>query len=154
MQGWDDEHIFYNPLFLEGEDTIPLTQYCEKNKIYRYKQLLQEKDKEQRHLPYNKALTNLLRKIQVNTSIRTEDILITGDYKEIIFKEVTHKIIYEEALLKNYRNHHSQEKWIEKLDTSINWNDVWNTVHNILSSNKTVTHIWQQIHQNFYTQYS
>ena len=34
------------------------------------------------------------------------------------------------------------------------WNEVWNTVHNFLSTNKTKTAIWQQIHLNFYTQYS
>ena len=31
---------------------------------------------------------------------------------------------------------------------------MWNTVHNILITNETKTVIWQQIHLNFYTQYS
>ena len=34
------------------------------------------------------------------------------------------------------------------------WDDVWRTVHNILTTNQTKTMIWQQIHLNFYTQYS
>ena len=35
------------------------------------------------------------------------------------------------------------------------WEDVWTSIHkNILCSNHTKTIIWQQIHLNFYTQYS
>ena len=32
--------------------------------------------------------------------------------------------------------------------------EAWDTVHNGLSTNKTKNIIWQQIHLNFYTQYS
>lgn len=53
-----------------------------------------------------------------------------------------------------YRDHHSQVKWAQKLNAPLNWNDIWNTVHNFLSSNVTKTVIWQQLHLNFYTQYS
>ena len=41
-----------------------------------------------------------------------------------------------------------------KLQTLIVWEEVWNTVHNFLLSNKTRTIIWEQLHLNFYTQYS
>ena len=41
-----------------------------------------------------------------------------------------------------------------KLNSSIVCDEVWETVHNILSTNRTKTIIWQQIHLNFYTQYS
>ena len=34
------------------------------------------------------------------------------------------------------------------------WKDVWTAVHNSLSINKTKNTIWQQLHLNFYTQYS
>ena len=34
------------------------------------------------------------------------------------------------------------------------WDEVWTTVHNFLLSNKTKTIIWEQLHLNFYTQYS
>ena len=51
-------------------------------------------------------------------------------------------------------DHHSQVKWVMKLQVSIIWDDVWNAVHNFLASNETKTAIWQQLHLNFYTQYS
>ena len=47
-----------------------------------------------------------------------------------------------------------QIKWYDKLRTVIMWEEVWNTVHNFLLSNKTKTIIWEQLHLNFYTQYS
>ena len=74
--------------------------------------------------------------------------------EEVQLKLVTQKQLYEETLLTIHRDHHSQIKWVEKLDTAIVWEDVWKTVHNLLSTNLTKTTIWQQIHLNFYTQYS
>ena len=41
-----------------------------------------------------------------------------------------------------------------KLNVPIIWDDVWNSVHNFLLSNETKTAIWQQLHLNYYTQYS
>ena len=155
IQLWDKEHLFYNPLFTkENEKPLTLTKYCEKNNIYRLEQLLDEKVKEARKLPFDKVLTNMLNKILLNTSVRKEDILITRNGEEIKFTQVTQKHLYEETLLGINRDHHSQIKWVEKLNTSIMWEDVWKTVHNFLSTNRTKTVIWQQIHLNFYTQYS
>ena len=37
------------------------------------------------------------------------------------------------------------------LNDSIEWEKVWNAVHNVLSTNKTKSLIWQQIHLHFYT---
>ena len=34
------------------------------------------------------------------------------------------------------------------------WEEVWDSVHNLLALNETRTSIWEQIHLNFYTQYS
>ena len=151
---WDQEHIFYNPLFLMGNRTLSDTKNLEESGIYRYEQLLQEKDKEGKNLPHNKILTNMLNKIQINTSIRQDDVLITVQEEEIKMKQITQKLLYEETLFKISRDHHSQVKWVEKLNTPIEWELVWKTVHNFLSTNRTKTLIWQQIHLNFYTQYS
>lgn len=96
----------------------------------------------------------MLSKILLNTSVRKEDILVASNGDEIKFTEITHKQIYEEAILSIGRDHHSQVKWIQRLNTSISWEEVWNTVHNILSTNETKNTIWQQIHLNFYTQHS
>ena len=49
IHSWDNEHIFYNPLFrtISGEDekTLKPTKYLEKNKVFTFGQLLQEKAK-------------------------------------------------------------------------------------------------------------
>ena len=94
--------------------------------------------------------------IRVSTSVRQDHNLVTQK-EEYKLSQITQKILYEETLLKVTFDHHSQYKWVQKLDqlsTHIVWEDVWNTVHNFLSTNKTKNVIWQQIHLNFYTQYS
>ena len=155
VQHWDREHLFYNPLFTtRNEKTLTLTTYCEKKNIYNLEQLLEEKVKESRNLPFDKVLTNMLNKILLSTSVRKDDILISHKGKEIKFTQVTQKLLYEEALLSIGRDHHSQVKWVEKLNIPINWDEVWNAVNNMLSTNQAKNTIWQQIHLNFYTQYS
>ena len=96
----------------------------------------------------------MLSKILVNTDVRKEDVLITSNGKEIKFAQVTQKQLYEEALVRISGDHFSQVKWVEKLNTSIVWEEVWKTVHNFFLTNKTKCIIWQQLHLNFYTQYS
>ena len=155
VQLWDKEHIFYNPLFTQKNGKLlTLTKYCERNNIYKLEQLLEEKVKESRQLPFDKVLTNMLSKILLDTCVRKEDILITANGEEIKFTQLTQKNLYEETLLVIGRDHHSQVKWVVKLNTSVIWDDVWKTVHNMLSTNRTKNVIWQQIHLNFYTQYS
>ena len=51
-------------------------------------------------------------------------------------------------------NHKYQSKWVIKLNIVIIWEEVWTSIHNFLLSNETKTAIWEQIHLNFYTQYS
>ena len=44
---------------------------------------------------------------------------------------------------------------MEKIPTYyIVWEEIWNTVNNFLLSNVTKSVIWEQLHLNFYTQYS
>ena len=155
INAWDREHIFYNPLFLTEEDkTLTLTGYCKKNNIYTYNQLLQEKQKELNKLKHDKALLRLLNKIKINTTIRREEVLVKGNGEEINFNQLSQKNLYEENLYKMLTDHPSQVKWALKLNVLLVWDEIWNTVHNFLSSNSTKTIIWQQIHLNFYTQYS
>ena len=84
---------------------------------------------------------------------KKDDILIMNN-EDVKFVNVTHKHLYETAIHQLSRFHHSEVKWFIKLNSIIRWPDVWETVHNFLSANKTKTIIWQQIHLNFYTQYS
>jgi len=153
---WDTEHIFYNPLFLKDNGkTLVLTEYFKKKNVYILDQLLKEKAKQTRRQPFDNVLVKLFDQICLSVSTRKENFLIPLNGEEINFFQVTQKILYEEALMRKYRDHHSQIKWALKLNTTIVWDEVWTTIHkNILCTNRTKTTIWQQIHLNFYTQYS
>ena len=67
---------------------------------------------------------------------------------------ITQKQLYEDAILRTSRDHIHQYKWATKLNTLILWEEVWDSVHKFPLSNKTKSIIWEQIHLNFYTQYS
>ena len=152
---WDKEHIFYNSVFLTEEGkTFPLTGYCEKMKIYLYEQLLQERSKKQRGLSHDKAITRLLDQVKINTSLARKDMLVLGDSEnDIELLHTSQQVVYEQLLFKMIRLHISEVKWLDRFNVQ-SWDDIWNTVFNFLSSNSTKTLIWQQLHLNFYTQYS
>ena len=110
---------------------------------------MEEKQKELASEPYNKIVTKILDKILVNTHVRKDDIIITSKGEEIKLIQTTQKMLYEETLLATQGDHHSQYKWVRKLNTPISWENVWNSVHNIMSTNETINIIWQQIHLNY-----
>ena len=152
---WDTEHVFYNPLFTKNDGkTLTITKYCEREKIFILEQLYHDKIKENQRRPFNKVITNLYDKIILNTSVRKHDILIATNGEEIKLEEITHKQLYEQMILKSNTLHHSQIKWFDQLQIPIVWEEVWKTVHNTLSTYETKSVIWEQIHLNFYTQYS
>ena len=152
---WDEEHIFYNPLILgRTGKVLKETDYFHKNKIYKLGQLLEETAKEAQSLPFDKNLSTLAKNIRLDTEVKKEDIVILGDHKEVKMSLITQKQLYKDAILKMSTDHTYQNKWVEKLQICIVWEEVWNTVHNFLISNKTRTIIWEILHLNFYTQYS
>ena len=52
---WDRQNIFHNPLILSKTGkTLKETDYFRENKIYRLGQLLEEKSKEARNVPFDK----------------------------------------------------------------------------------------------------
>ena len=67
---------------------------------------------------------------------------------------VSHQDLYVESIARIPGFHHSQIKWSEHLSLPLDWDNIWDTVHNSLNTNKTTSVIWQQLHLNFYTQYS
>ena len=69
-------------------------------------------------------------------------------------KYITQKDLYEDAILYRSREHSYKEKWAGELGTLILWDEVWESVHKFPMTNKTKTAIWEQLHLNFYTQYS
>ena len=83
VQKWDEEHLFFNPLLtLPNGKTLTPTKYCEDKGIYILEQLLEEKSKETRKLPYDRILTNIFSKITVNASAKKHDVMITYSGEE------------------------------------------------------------------------
>ena len=155
VKKWDEEHIFYNPLILSRNGKVlKETDYFRKNGIYKLGQLLEETAKEARNLPYKKNLATLAKNIRLNLDTEKEDTVILRGSDRVKMAMITQKDLYEEALLKMTTVHIYQTKWYDKLRTVIMWEEVWNTVHHFLLSNRTKTVIWEQLHLNFYTQYS
>ena len=92
--------------------------------------------------------------LTLDMDVEKEDILILRN-KTVKMSLISQKELYEEAIYRLYSQDHShQGKWGEKLLTLIVWEEVWDSVHHFLLSNVTKTAIWEQIHLNYYTQYS
>ena len=153
---WDKEHLFYNNLFsLKTEEgPIPIKKYFEDGNFYTFGQFLDEKTKQARDQPYDRRVTSLCDKVAMKINVKKEDKLVLSNGEEIKLNFVTHHHLYEDKISKITGFHHSQLKWLDALQILIVWDDVWYTVHNYLSTYKTTSIIWQQIHLNFYTQYS
>jgi len=155
VKNWDEEHIFYNPLIMgKSGKVLRETDYCRKNGIFKLGQVLEEKSKEARNLPFDKTITALLKSIHLDTDVKKDDMVFLGNNKEVKMSLITQKELYEDAILKKTMDHAHQSNWVKKLDIVIVWEEVWNAVHNFLLSNKTRTAIWEQLHLNLYTQYS
>ena len=130
-------YFFYNPIFQgRNEQKLRITKPCEIAGVFTYGQLLDEV-----------ALKNNARPQRRHYLLNTVD----GNFK---FQKVTQKILYEQLLKLHYRDHHSFAKWIEKLQTPIEWEKVWKSVHNPLSTEETTSIVWEQIHLNMYTTHS
>ena len=72
------------------------------------------------------------------------------------FDEITQKFLYSALILEQSRDHIYQGKWDEEEDQlmSTMWPDIWENIHNIFSTEKVKSTIWEQIHLNFYSTYN
>ena len=159
-QDWDKENIFYNPLVLSRSGkTFKETNYFKNNNITKLGQLFDEKSKEARNAPYDKKLVSLANNITLAImnmdyeSIK-EDTVFLGNTEVVKMANITQKQLYEDAILFRSGNHSYMEKWAGELNILVLWDVVWDSVHHFPMTNKTKTAIWEQIHLNFYTQYS
>ena len=65
VEDWDAEHLFYNPLIVgKTGKTIKETEYFRRNGINKLGQLLEEKSKESRNLPFDKVLVKVVNDIK------------------------------------------------------------------------------------------
>ena len=75
---------------------------------------------------------------------RNDNVIITTNQNKITFGQLTLTNIYEELLFQNYRDHHSSPKWLGYFNKHIDWDPLWQTVHNPLATENTKTLIWEQ----------
>ena len=70
-------------------------------------------------MDHDKAVTRLLDKIQINTSLARKDVLVKGDTgKELEFLQVSQKIIYEDIYIyKLITLHPFEYKWTVRFNT-------------------------------------
>ena len=156
VQNINNEHLFYNPVFttINEQGTVktikPFTKRLKNIKTYG--DLLKAQEKE----------TSIL-KLSIIQKINSIDICesapahqIVGQEKEIDFKYITQKFIYQELIQLQSRDHFYQTKWpTEREDIGqINWKETWENVHNNFNTTQTKSIIWEQIHLNFYTTYN
>ena len=159
-EDWDNENIFHNPLVLgKSGKTLKETKHFQDNKIFKLGQLLDEKAKEARGIPHDRNQVSLLKNSTLylgpsGIGAVKDDWLFFANGTDIKMTCLTQKDLYEDAILRKSRDHKYQTKWVDKLNTVIIWEEVWASVHNNLHSNATKCAIWEQLHLNFYTQYS
>ena len=119
-------------------------------------QLLEEGSKERLGRPFDKKMVSLLGIIVLDVGVGIVDKVYLGNKEKVDMLLVTQKQLYEDLILKTCSQDHAYSaKWVEKLDTVILWEGVCNTLY--FSSwimNAAKTAIWEQIHLNFYTQWS
>ena len=139
--------------------TLKETKYFYNNKIFKLGQLLDEKSKEVRNVPFDKNSVTLINNISLDIGtmdygIIKDHMVFLGNTKIVKMSQISQKELYEDAILCKSKDHSHQAKWFTKLNIVILWEEVWNALYNFLVSNETRTAIWEQLHLNFYTQYS
>ena len=147
------EKVFYNKTFLDdSEKTLNITQYCLKNEIYTLGPILDEVGKRERGLVYERRLTDVFDKIRTLDVENREEFNLHTRSGFLPFVKVTQKKLYEQLLKSNiYRDHHSEVKWVTRMNMPLEWEKIWTSVHNPITSNAIKTSIWSQLHLNSYT---
>ena len=153
----NSQKIFYNPMFRDRNlKTISIPRRCERENIYTYGEVVEEYTKQCFNLPHKNYVANIFPKITFwdiyGKSQNT--IILSGAEARLALRFVTHKDLYNDLLRQGYSEHHSQEKWEQKLSTEINWEQVWVSLNNPITSENVKSAIWEQIHLNYYCTYS
>ena len=147
-----EEKLFYNPIFQgKDEQTLKITKPCETAGIFTYGKLLDEVELRNNGCPHRRYIANLFDRIILQDLNDRQHYLLNTEDGNFPFEKVTQKHLYEQLLKLNFRDHHSSAKWVEKLQTPIDWEKIWNAVHNPLATEDTTSFIWEQIHLNIDT---
>ena len=133
-----DEKVFYNPVFTHENDQITrLNNYSEREGVFTYGQLLDEVTLRDNGRPYRAPIINVHDRIIIRDLTNRQEPCLVLVQRNIKFKDVTQKLLYAEILKLKYKDHHSSAKWVIKLQTPVEWDKVWETVHNRLATETT-----------------
>ena len=148
-----EEKMFYNPTFRDDNDHVLIpNKICLDKRYFTYQQFIHEQGKKNRGEQYLKSVVSILDKLKVKDFQERDDFFFYTSQGKLPFCKVTQKLLYEEILkIQVYKEHHSELKWLEKLNTALDWKQIWKTIHNRLCTNDTVSQVWDQVHLNGYT---
>ena len=126
-----EEQLFYNPIF-QGRNgqTLRITKLCETAGVFKYRQLLDEVALRNNGRPHRRYIANLFDRIVLRDLDDWQFYLLNTVDGNFQFQKVTQKMLYEQLLKLHYRGHHSSARRVEKLQTPIEWEKVWKSVHN------------------------
>jgi len=150
-----EEHLYYNralQINRQNRYTHVTQSNLQRRVLQTYGQVQAENNNRTNGTPYITPITNLYDKITVQTK-PTNHHLMTIQNKEYTFHQITIKLLYETLLVDSYKEHHYKEKWHNKFNPNLDWQDIWSRVHNKISFEETKSAIWEQLHLNSYTQY-
>ena len=158
-----NEHLFYNPIFtttiddeeihdrtlkpFQGNRTLAVIKtygdlLAAENAINqpKLKAVIKKKEESIQHIREN---------VESNLIIGTNG-------KEHAFDTITQKIIYSELIQEQSIDHIYQTKWILERNQlgSIDWDQIWESIHKQFFTEDVKSTIWQLIHLNFYTTYN
>ena len=159
----NNEHLFYNPVFtttipddMHDRTITPFRGNRALSAIKTYGDLIAAENTLED--PRLKAVVRKKKESIHHIRPNVQSNLIKGlnDRKEIKFKKLTQKIIYSELIHEQSTNHFYHDKWTWDRDnlSMINWDRVWNSVHEQFFTEAAKSTIWEQIHLNFYTTHS
>ena len=152
------EKVFYNPIFRNANlKTIPVPKRCEREEIFTYGEVIDEYTKQLNGEAHKSYVANVFPKITHTDLIGKghNTIFFRKLQAKVTFRNATCKEIYEELISKNYKIHHSEDKWEDKFpEYNIEWSEVWKSVNNPVASEDSKTVVWEQIHLNDYCTYS
>ena len=159
----NNEHLFYNPIFtttipddMHDMTITPFQGNRALSGIKTYGDLIAAETT----LEDPRMIAVVCKKKESIHHIRpnVQSNLIKGlnDRKEIKFKNLTQKIIYSELIHEQSTNHIYHEKWTLERDnfSMIDWDRVWDSIHEQFFTESVKSTVWEQIHLNFYTTHS
>ena len=96
------------------------------------------------------SITHIRDSSPLSSSVRT-----WSDGTDHPLLAVTQKLIYSELILLKSRDHFSATKWnLDRLCSHIDWDCVWDSLHQQFFTEEIKSTVWDQIHLNYYTTYN